>query len=126
MASCFICGVLILKGAEIRRTVHTGSSVGGFSISSNVVLNLIVNSLISKRRQSVRSYYSTRTVCSSCDTVLAMRERRKNFRHSLIRCHLCAFDCGQFPFSTLIREPQGIEHAFKGKTRFNPMVGLRH
>jgi predicted nucleic acid-binding Zn ribbon protein len=77
MTSCFICGRLIPKGAEIRRTVHTGSSVGGFNISSNVVLNLIVNSLISKRRQSVRSYYSTRTVCSSCDTDLAMHERRK-------------------------------------------------
>jgi len=77
MANCFICGCVIPKGAEIRRTVYTGSSVGGFNIFSNVLLNLIVNSLISKRRQSVRSYYSTRTVCSSCDADLAMRERRK-------------------------------------------------
>jgi len=79
MASCFICGRVIPKGAELRRTVYTGSSVGGFNIFSNVVLNLIMNSLISKRRQSIRSYYSIRTVCSGCDTELATRERRKLF-----------------------------------------------
>jgi predicted nucleic acid-binding Zn ribbon protein len=79
MAACFVCGCVIPKGTEIRRTVHTGSSVGGFNIFSNVMLNLLVNSLLLKRRQSVRSYYSTKTVCSSCDKNLAKRERRKAF-----------------------------------------------
>ena len=77
MANCFICGCAIPKGAELRRTVYTGASVGGFNIFSNVILNFVLNSLLSNKRQSVRSYYSTRTICSSCDKALATRERHK-------------------------------------------------
>ena len=57
--------------------VYTGSSVGGFNIASNIVINFILNSLLSKRRQTLRSYYSIRTICSSCNNAMATRERHK-------------------------------------------------
>jgi hypothetical protein len=77
MSSCFICGKQITKGQELRKRIYTGSSVGGFNFSSSVLLNWILNSAINKRRVSVRSYYSVRTVCPSCAISIEQAERAK-------------------------------------------------
>src|SRR5260370_39613827 len=77
MATCFLCGCAIPKGTEIRKMVYTGASVGGFNLFSYVVVNWMLNSLLSNRRQSIRSYYSTRTICPSCNTKIDTGERRK-------------------------------------------------
>jgi predicted nucleic acid-binding Zn ribbon protein len=77
MAECFVCGAAIPKGGGIRKRVYTGSSVGGFNLFNSVVLSWLANSMISRRRPSVRSYYSFRTVCSSCAVAIDGWERKK-------------------------------------------------
>jgi predicted nucleic acid-binding Zn ribbon protein len=77
MATCFICGARIPNGHDVRRRVYTGTSVGGFNLSSSVALNWLLNSVLAKRRMGVRSYYSVRTICHGCSTSLDKVERRK-------------------------------------------------
>ena len=77
MSSCFVCGRQIPRGQDIRKRIYTGSSVGGFNLSSSVLLNWILNSVINKRRVSVRSYYSVRTVCSSCAITIDQIEKKR-------------------------------------------------
>jgi hypothetical protein len=77
MSECFICGAAIARGGSIRKRVYTGSSVGGLNLSSSIVLNWMANSIISKRRPTIRSYYSYRTVCPSCSASLDDWERKK-------------------------------------------------
>jgi uncharacterized membrane protein YkvI len=72
-----MCGGAIAKGGGFRKRVYTGSSVGGFNLSSSVVLNWLANSIIGRRRVGVRSYYSYRTVCQSCAAALDEWERKK-------------------------------------------------
>jgi hypothetical protein len=77
MANCFKCGQVIQSGMGLKKTVYTGASVGGFNISTNVVLNVVLNSFLSKGRVSVRSYYSQRLLCPACAAALDLQERRK-------------------------------------------------
>jgi hypothetical protein len=77
MATCFLCGCAIPKGTEVRRMVYTGASIGGFNLFSNVVVNWMLKSLLSNRRQIIRSHYSKRTLCPSCNTNIDLGERRK-------------------------------------------------
>jgi hypothetical protein len=86
MATCYACGTVLSKGHGIRKTVHTGSSVGGFNLSSNVPLNWALNnilnqwvfsSILNRRNASVRSFYSVRTLCATCAARLDMAEKRK-------------------------------------------------
>jgi hypothetical protein len=86
MVGCFVCGCVIPKGTEIRRSIYTGASIGGFNLSSNIVVNWALNSLLSNRRQSVRSYYSKKTVCPSCNANISKNERRKTIAVLLILC----------------------------------------
>jgi hypothetical protein len=70
----------------VRRMVYTDASVGGFDLFSNVVINWMLNSLVSNRRQSIRSYYSMRTICASCNTNISARERRRVIAATLLVC----------------------------------------
>jgi hypothetical protein len=76
MATCYLCGSQIPQGQGIRRRVNTGVSVGGFNLSTNPVVAWILNSLLTKRAAAFRSYYSLRTVCSTCARTIDARERR--------------------------------------------------
>jgi hypothetical protein len=86
MASCYFCGTILPTGQGLRKTVHTGSSVGGFNLSSNVLLNWGFNSILNhwilpsifnRRNPSVRSFYSVKTLCGTCAARLDMAEKRK-------------------------------------------------
>jgi hypothetical protein len=77
MSECFICGAAIVRGGGVRKRVYTGSSVGGFNLSSSVVINWMANSFIGNRRATIRSYYSYRTVCPTCAASLDDWERKK-------------------------------------------------
>lgn len=79
MANCFMCGSAIQKGSEIRSHVYTGASVQGFNVSSNILINWALNSLLSRKRASVRSFYSVKTLCPSCDASYSASQRRKFF-----------------------------------------------
>ena len=54
MPSCYICGAQIKQGEGYRRKVNTGHSYGA-SFGKRIT-------------PSVRSYYSTRTLCAACAT----------------------------------------------------------
>jgi hypothetical protein len=75
MPTCFACGSPISKGQNVQRLVYTGSSVGGFNLSTNVLLNWALNSALSKRKMNVRSYYSLRSVCQSCASRIDQRQK---------------------------------------------------
>lgn len=77
MANCYLCGNAIQKGSEVRSHVYTGASVQGFNVSSNILINWALNSLLSKKRASVRSVYSIKTLCPSCDASYSASQRRK-------------------------------------------------
>jgi hypothetical protein len=62
---------------DIRKSVHTGASVSGFNLSSNVPLNWFLNSLISKRPARIRNSYSLRTICATCEAKLDAQERAR-------------------------------------------------
>jgi hypothetical protein len=67
MASCFLCGIPIRKGTEVRRLVYSGSSIAGFNITSHFLLDAIINSAIGRRSPRVRSFYVSRIVCQTCN-----------------------------------------------------------
>ncbi len=77
MATCYVCEKSLEKENAKWRTFYTGASVGGFNLSSNVVLNVVLNSIFAKRRTQVRSYYAQRAVCSKCAMRVDGRERIK-------------------------------------------------
>src|SRR5262249_39997180 len=86
MASCYSCGTMLPTGQGIRKTVHTGSSVGGFNLSSNVLLNWGLNNILNhwilprilnRSNATVRSFYSVKTLCASCAGRLDLAEKRK-------------------------------------------------
>ena len=77
MATCFVCGSVLSKGAGVKKSVYTGASVGGFNLSSNIWLNVLLNSMFGDARSRARSYYSQKSVCSACADEIAARERRK-------------------------------------------------
>ena len=62
MSTCYLCGSQIPKGQTVRKRVYTGSSVGGFNLSTNPILNWVLNLGLSNRRTTIRNYYSVRTV----------------------------------------------------------------
>jgi hypothetical protein len=66
MPSCYLCGSIIQTGQGVRRRLHSGASVSGFNFSSNVLLNWLLNSLLSKRPARLRNYYSLHTICANC------------------------------------------------------------
>ena len=49
----------------------------GFNVSTNVVFNWVLNSLLANRQTTIRSYYSLRTVCPACAAQIQNSERRK-------------------------------------------------
>ena len=77
VASCFVCGSQIPKGRELRKSVYVGASVGGFNLSSNVVLNWLLNAALSKRRVGIRSYYGLRTICQNCAIAMEKEEKKR-------------------------------------------------
>src|SRR6266516_4504308 len=79
MSSCFVCGNLIPQGRDIRKRVYVGSGVSGFNLTSNVVVNGLLNSALSRRRVGMRNYYSVRTVCMSCSSAIDQSERKRMF-----------------------------------------------
>jgi hypothetical protein len=77
VASCYVCGTSLPKGHGVRKTVHTGASVTGFNISSNVLLNWAVNSALRQRYAGIRNFYSVKTLCAPCASRLDLAERQK-------------------------------------------------
>jgi hypothetical protein len=75
--TCYFCGCAIPPGQGNRRRVNTGYSIGGFNFTSGPVLGWLVNSLLSNRNASIRSYYSVQTLCAPCATKRDAQERRK-------------------------------------------------
>jgi hypothetical protein len=62
---------------EIGGASTQGYSIAGFNFTSSPVLSWLVNSLVSNRRASIRSYYSVQTLCAPCATKRDAQERRK-------------------------------------------------
>jgi hypothetical protein len=77
MPTCYFCGCAILRGQGNRRRVNTGYSIAGFNFTSSPVLSWLMNSLVSNRKASIRSYYSVQTLCAPCATKRDAQERRK-------------------------------------------------
>jgi len=77
VASCYLCGRPLSKGQGLRKTVHTGASVTGFNISSNVLLNWALNSALRQRYAGIRNYYSVRMLCAPCASRLDQADRQK-------------------------------------------------
>jgi hypothetical protein len=77
VASCYLCGRPLSKGQGLRKTVHTGASVTGFNISSNVLLNWALNSALRQRYAGIRNYYSVKMLCAPCASRLDQTERQK-------------------------------------------------
>jgi predicted nucleic acid-binding Zn ribbon protein len=77
MASCYVCGTPLPRGQGLRKSVHTGASVAGFNLSSTVLLNWILNSILRRRYASIGNYYSVKTLCAPCASNLDLAERRK-------------------------------------------------
>lgn len=77
MPSCYLCGLHIPRGQELRRPVHTGATIAGFNLSSNVPLNWFLNSLLFRRLARIRNSYSLVTICPACAINLDEQERRR-------------------------------------------------
>jgi predicted nucleic acid-binding Zn ribbon protein len=77
MASCYVCGTPLPKGQVLRKSVHTGASVAGFDMSSIVLLNWALNSILRRRYAGIRNYYSVKTLCAPCASSLDLAEKRK-------------------------------------------------
>src|SRR5712671_846958 len=76
MASCYVCGKALPKGKGVKKNIYTGASVGGFNMSSNIWLNVLLNSLFGDKRSRARSYYAQRSVCPDCAVGLDAKDRR--------------------------------------------------
>lgn len=77
MTTCYFCGVSLTKGQGIRKNLRTGTSVTGFSSAAPSLLTIVLSGVIRGKPPSVRSYFSLRTLCSSC--VQRMDARRALF-----------------------------------------------
>ena len=66
MASCYRCGMSLMKGQGVRRNLRTGTSVAGlFSVPPSLFL-VVLAVLAGGKVPSIRGYFSLRTLCSAC------------------------------------------------------------
>jgi len=77
MPTCFLCGTPLAKGQGLRKSVHTGASVAGFNITSYVLLNWLLNSILRRRYVGIRNQYSIKALCAACASALDLAEKQK-------------------------------------------------